>query len=283
MSLALDTRTKIALARTLRFAVMAWRRLWGLGNVVDTARHGVRWRLDLNEGIDFALYLFGRFEPETVRAYGRAVKPGDVVLDIGANMGSHVLFLADAAGPTGKVFAFEPTAYAYKKLTTNIALNPVLARTITAEQIMLVDDSAAPIPDAIYSSWPLSAPVDAQHPKHLGMPMQTTGARQMTLDDYLETVGAPTVRFVKMDVDGYECTVLRGAQKMLKRDKPLLLMEMMPYGLAEAGGSLEELLGLLSAAGYRPFRLDGTPLPADASIATHIPAAGSINVLCKAV
>jgi FkbM family methyltransferase len=283
MALQLNTRTKIALARIAHGAVMAWRRIFGLGNVVETTRHKVRWRLDLNEGIDFALYLFGRFEPETVRAYRPTVKPGDVVLDIGANVGSHVLFLAEAAGPTGKVIAFEPTAYAYKKLQANISLNPVLARTITAEQVMLVDGQATAVPAAIYSSWPLAAPTEAQHPKHLGVPMNTAGARHMTLDDYLEGIGSPPVRFIKMDVDGYECTVLRGAHKTLRRDKPVLLMEMMPYGLAEAGGSLEELLDLLGAAGYRPFRLDGSALPADRTIAQHIPAAGSINVICRVI
>jgi FkbM family methyltransferase len=280
MALQLNTRTKIALARIAYVMLMALRRPLGLGNIVETTRGGVRWRFDLNEGIDFALYLFGRFEPDTVNAYRHAVKPGDVVLDIGANIGAHTLFLAQAVGASGKVVAFEPTTYAYGKLTANISLNPDLARVIEAEQAMLVDTTTA-LPTAIYSSWPLSAPSGAQHPKHLGVPMDTAGARRVTLDDYLDGAGLAPVRFIKLDVDGHECAVLRGAHNTLRRDKPVLLMEMMPYGLTEAGSSLESLLGLLTGAGYRLFRLDGSPLPSDASLTRHIPPAGSINVLCR--
>ena len=70
---------------------------------------------------------------------------------------------------------------------------------------------------------------------------------------------------------------------LLRRDKPVLLMEMMPYGLEEVGASLDELLGLLSAHGYSLYNLNGkTALPADNSIRQKIPSAGGINVICIA-
>jgi FkbM family methyltransferase len=281
MPLQLNTKTKIALARVAYHGLMALRRPFGLDHTVDTQRDGVRWRLDLREGIDLAIYLLGRFEPETVQAYRRLIKPGDLVLDIGANIGAHTLHLAKAA-MGGKVVAFEPTAYAYAKLLANIALNPQLAPIIQPEQMMLVENSSTAAPAAIYSSWPLSTPTGTPHPKHLGVPMDTRGVRTSTLDDYLESAGVAPVRFIKLDVDGNESTVLRGAHKMLRRDKPVLLMEMMPYGLTETGSSFEELLALLNAAGYRLYRLNGSPLPSDSSLAQHIPPAGNINVVCRA-
>jgi FkbM family methyltransferase len=280
MTLQLNTRTKIALARVAHMIVMTWRRAVGVGNVVETVRGDARWRLDLNEGIDFAIYLLGRFEAETVRAYRRIVKPGDTVLDIGANIGAHTLFLAQAVGNGGNVIAFEPTTYAYHKLLANIGLNVELARRIRAEQMMLIGDGAKP-PAEIYSSWPLLARTENQHAKHLGVPMGTQGARHMALDDYLDEAGVAGVRFIKMDVDGHECAVLRGARRLLHRDKPVLLAEIMPYGLAEAGSSLEEMLGLLTAANYRLYRLNGSPLPSDSTLTRYIPAAGSINVICQ--
>ena len=88
---------------------------------------------------------------------------------------------------------------------------------------------------------------------------------------------------IKMDVDGHECQVLRGAHELLQRDKPVLLMEMMPYGLEEAGASLDELLGILSNYGYSLYHLDGrTSLPKNSSIRELVPAAGGINILCYA-
>ncbi len=98
-------------------------------------RRGVAWTLDLREGIDFSIWLLGAFELSTVRAYQRILRPGAIVLDIGANIGAHTLHLARAVGTEGKVWAIEPTDYAMGKLKTNIALNPELAPRIVGCQL----------------------------------------------------------------------------------------------------------------------------------------------------
>src|SRR5262249_59075587 len=99
--------------------------------------------------------------------------------------------------------------------------------------------------------------------------MTTRGARATTLDAALAEVGVHRVDFVKMDVDGYECGVLRGATNTL-RQGPHILMELAPYVLDETGTSIEELVEILGAAGYtltelgscRSIRRDGTPIRA---------------------
>lgn len=107
--MSLTTRRKLQVARVLGFCVRATRRLFGMrNNEVIVTRDGLRWQLDLTEGIDLATYL-GVFERSTVNAYKRLIRPGDVVLDIGANIGVHTLPLANCAGPHGHVYAFEPT------------------------------------------------------------------------------------------------------------------------------------------------------------------------------
>ncbi len=279
----LNTRTKLRIANALYRTVSGFRRLLGRTDSVRVARRGIHWQLDLREGIDLAIYLFGCFEYETLRAYRRLLKPGDTVLDIGANIGAHTLHLARCVSPIGKVIAFEPTAYAYNKLRQNIGLNPVLADLIQAEQIMLVDTGDSQGKSQLYSSWQIHAADPGTHPKHGGRLMDTIGAHHMTLDDYVARHNPGGVALVKLDVDGNECQVLRGAHELLQRDKPVLLMEIMPYGLEEAGVSLDELLGILSAHGYSLYRLDGrTALPADDSLGREIPPAGGINVLCFA-
>ena len=74
-----------------------------------------------------------------MQTYQRIVRRGDIVLDIGANIGAHTLHLAQAVGAAGKVWAIEPTDYAMAKLKANIALNPGLAARIVCCQLMLVD------------------------------------------------------------------------------------------------------------------------------------------------
>jgi FkbM family methyltransferase len=238
--------------------------------------------LDLREGIDLAIYLFGYFEYETVHAYRRILKPGDTVLDIGANIGAHTLHMARCVSPAGRVIAFEPTAYAYNKLRQNISLNPSLANLIQDEQIMLVGSDNAQVKPQLYSSWQIHDAAASNHPKHGGRLMDTTGAHNEALDSYITEHKIGAVSLIKIDVDGHECQVLRGARNLLWRDKPILLMEIMPYGLDETGDSLHELLAILSTHGYKLYGLDRrTPLPLDSSLQNKIPSAGGINVICR--
>jgi len=279
----MNTQTKLRIARALYWTMSHARRAFGKSDLAQINRRGVTWQLDLREGIDFAIYLFGYFEYETVRAYQRILQPGQTVLDIGANIGAHALHLARCVAPTGKVIAFEPTSYAFGKLTQNISLNPALSRCIQAEQVMLVDSPARQQPPQLYSSWQIHERGSDTHPKHGGLLMDTTGARIRTLDDYLGSQPAGQISFIKIDVDGHECQVLRGARELIRRDKPIILMELMPYGLDETGDSLDALLGILADANYSLYALDGeTPLPNDATIRQRISPGGGINVLCRA-
>lgn len=276
----LATRHKIALAAMAYRVLTGLRRLMGLPTNVEVVRRGIRWQLDLNEGIDFSIYLLGAFEHSTLRTYQRFVAPGSTVFDIGANIGAHTLHLAHCVGDAGRVIAFEPTAYAYRKLLQNLALNPALSTRVEAAQILL-DESEQPAPPTLYSSWPLTHGGPARHPKHLGRPMETAGAAVTTLDAYLDAHPGLAPNFIKLDVDGNECRVLRGARASLRRYQPTLLVELMPYGLEEAGCSFEEMLSLLEGPGYRLFRIPGlAPLPAAASqLRRRIPEGGSINVI----
>ena len=94
----LTTRTKIALARLIQRPLMMARRMFGQGHETIVRRRGVRWQLDLREGIDLSIYLLRAFEPSTLKAFERLVKPGMTVLDIGANIGAHTLHLARLVG-----------------------------------------------------------------------------------------------------------------------------------------------------------------------------------------
>src|SRR2546423_292610 len=110
------------------------------GRKVRPTVDGITFDLDLSEVIDTSIYL-GRYEPDVTAAFERFCRPGDQVLDIGANVGAHTLRLAKLAGETGRVYAFEPMDYAYAKLIQNVALNSF--KTITTFQVVLSDRNLA--------------------------------------------------------------------------------------------------------------------------------------------
>lgn len=279
----MKTRHKIALAALAQRAVVAGRRLTGARNAVTRVnRKGIEWQLDLREGIDFAIWLLGSFEPETVRCYRRLVRPGALVLDIGANIGAHTLHLAEAVGAEGRVLAFEPTDYAFAKLSQNCALNPHLQSRIRLFQAMLVSRDGPAETPRLYSSWPLQRDGDL-HAQHQGRLMSTSSARAATLDTALREAGIGRVDFVKLDIDGFECGMLEGAKSTLTRDHPVILMELAPYALEEQGDSLERLVGKLDALGYGLTDLSGRrSLPMNAALLDEMIAPGaSLNVLAQ--
>lgn len=276
----LSTRQKIRLAQWLHRAVRAGRRVTGRPMAGRFRRRGLHWALELDEGIDFAIWLFGAFESDVLRIYEHALPAGTVVLDLGANVGAHTLPLARAVGATGRVIAVEATAWAYGKLQANLALNPALAARVTAVQALLVPEPGAPVETEIHSSWPLAGAA-AVHPVLGAVPKSTAGARLVTVDQLVAELAPGPVGWIKLDVDGHELGVLRGAQTLLAQQRPTLIMELAPY--CHPGDGFEQLVRWLVAAGYTFFRPESRrPLPTDPEpLRRLIPTDGSINVLAR--
>jgi FkbM family methyltransferase len=244
--------------------VRAGRSLIGRTDRDIVVRGGITWELDLSQGIDFAIFLGNIYERQTRAALRKLVSPSSLVLDIGANIGAHTLHLAQLVGPAGRVIAFEPTDFAFRKLRRNLELNPELAARVTARHCFLTDTDAATVPSAIYSSWPL-ARRDDLHAKHLGHEMKTESAQARSLDGIVAELADRKVQLVKLDVDGFECDVLRGATRLLRDVRPVFVMELSPYVLDEHGTSLEQLLSFFIPNGYVFYdERTGRPLPSAA-------------------
>ncbi len=233
------------------------------GNSV-VVRQGLRFELDADEAIDFGLLVFRDFEPGLRRAIERTVRSGEVVLDIGANTGIHTLILARQVGPQGCVFAFEPTRFAFAKLRKNLSLNPDLATRVTALEIGLTDVPGHALPDAVSSSWNLSAPLASANPLDMGYAQSTSGAKTLTLDEWSATSNLTRLDWIKLDVDGFEVRVLRGARATLAKWRPKIFLEIAPHHFVRPEETFEQLIELIRDAGYRLHDLNGTAFPTDA-------------------
>ena len=278
----MKTNHKLAFAKVIFHALRVGRAMVGLSTKLTARRREIVYGLDLSQGIDLYIYLFGAFEITTTAALQRLVKSGDTVVDIGANVGAHTLHLAKAVGSSGKVFAFEPTAFAYGKLQRNLALNPGLASSVTVVQCFLGDGGVS-IPGSIPSSWPLASEAEL-HDKHGGELMATSGASTVELDRYLADANVARLDLIKLDVDGYECSVLAGARRSMERWKPIVVLELAPHVLEEQGTSVEKLLSFFIPLGYKLFKLDDSPLPANAKeICSLISDGESLNVIARSV
>jgi len=145
----------------------------------------------------------------------RLVKPGDVVYDVGANMGTHTLLLARLCAPTGKVYAFEPWPPNLESLQTNLKLNNV--RNVQVVPCALSDHSG--------KGW-FQRGEDHSTGKLVGDSVQQEAGVQVpvvSLDDFAK--GAQPPRVLKIDVEGAEGEVLQGAGQLLLEHRPLLICE----------------------------------------------------------
>jgi len=280
----ITTKRKVQLAALAARVIVSFRRLSGSGSVVVARRGGVWWELDLNEGIDFSIYLLGAFERSTAAALRKLLRPGDVAMDIGANVGSHTLGMAKSVGDGGRVFAFEPTDFAFSKLQRNLSLNPQLQGHTRTAQTFLGAGHGQSVPAGLYAKWPLFNR-EGVHPKHRGQMATTLCAKYSSLDEFASRERISRIDLIKIDVDGNELPVLQGALNSLQRYKPTLVMEMSPYIHAEQNQNFADLVQLLAALGYSLTDIDsGRTVPrVAAELEQLIPDGAGINVIARVV
>jgi FkbM family methyltransferase len=172
-------------------------------------------------------------EPDTIRWIDSFVRPGDVLYDVGANIGQYALYAARRLEGKCRVLAFEPEALNYAKLNRNIVLNG-LTEKVTAYCLAVADRTAIDYfyvksfaPGAALHTWgrPVTQGEAAFPPKN------RQGTMGVSLDDLTERFGLPFPAHIKVDVDGIEESVVKGARKVLAdRRLKTVLIEVFMHG-----------------------------------------------------
>lgn len=208
--------------------------------IVQSSIDGINYKLDLGEVIDLGVYL-NRYEPDVTAAIEKLCRPGFTVLDIGANIGAHALRIANIVGESGKVYAFEPTNYAYSKLVYNISLNQL--KNIVPIQIVLSNKNLLQQSIHFRSSWPTKGnPVE-----------QESIVDFIRVDDWCKREYVEYVDLIKLDVDGNEHSVIMGAESLLTSQHPLIIMEVWGPNFSN---ELKNPFIVLKQLGYRFFHID---------------------------
>jgi FkbM family methyltransferase len=241
---------------------------------------GITYELDLDELMDSVIYFEGSFEPDTTGVINKLCKEGMTVIDIGANIGCHTLRFAKLVGPRGKVIAFEPMSWAFSKLIRNIELNNF--DNIVLEKTALSNENNENQEVNFPCSWPISGIVDFKrylaHQAHIMKDVVDF----ITLDDYVSKKGMSKIDLIKLDVDGYEFKVIRGALETLKLYNPIIIMELAVYTLKEMGDKVTDLVSLLSDLGYKFYsEKDMKRFPSTDIMINSIPKEASINVVLR--
>jgi len=183
--------------------------------------HGVPLLVNIHDGgIGAYVFLGGRYALARVSEIQGAVKEGDVVIDIGANVGYFTVLLANLVGPKGKVYAFEPDPRNFNLLQRSIESNGY--SHVIAEQ-KAVSNEAGEFLLYQTQSWAANALTRAEH-------VGTVKVQVITLDEFLS--GEDHIDFVKMDMDGSEPLAIEGMAQLIQRSSNLrVLAEYQPGNL----------------------------------------------------
>jgi FkbM family methyltransferase len=187
----------------------------------------------------------GVYEPHLTRVFERYCHPGMTVVDVGANLGYYSLLASRLVGTSGRVIALEPNSENCRLLLSSLRLNG----STNVELLPVAADVA--------TGW-------AYYSTHVG-----SNGGLIDGDDLLTHPGVvvPTFRlddlvsarvdFLKMDVEGAEGRVVRGATRLIERDRPVVTTELKDEMLTRVSEmSVREYLGYFESIGYRPTLLD---------------------------
>lgn len=210
------------------------------------------------------------WNPIECRAFKKATRPGSIVLDIGANIGTYSLLFGRWTGAKGQVFAFEPASESFAALTQHITLNGL-------------QNVIAPIRDAISdrvgtmhffaSSTRGTNRLISTSESHPSLP--TEEIRTLTIDEFCASRDLkPDV--IKIDIEGFELAALRGAEKTLRarRSELTLFVEMHPTTWKTLGITRADVEKELVRQGYTAeplLSLDGDEWKTDGVCMRLIP------------
>ena len=191
-------------------------------------------------------YQDGYYEPHLVVALSRWISSSSTCLDIGANLGAISLQLSKIAS-NGHVYSFEPASTTFKYLTQNITANNI--KNITAYKMGVSDKTQDLILNYINDlsgcSFVLGGAIAA--PADEASTAKREPIHCIAIDDWVAQNNLPKIDFIKLDTEGMELAALRGAENLLRRDRPDLAIEFHPHTNDGFGhGSSKELFAMLT-------------------------------------
>ena len=207
---------------------------------------GFKMNLVKNSAIDYAFYMLKKandiYEPDTINYLKDKLKSGDAFIDGGAASGYFSLYASKLVGPHGKVFAFEPTNFGFKRLKCNIAINNF--KNIVAYKKALSDaNETAEISLSENDGGNSLAVATSEHKERV----------EVTTLDTVFSKGLPNLKCIKLDIEGMEAEAIAGARNLLLRSKSDVLFEFNYELLTKKNGNYNEAFDALRKLGYDRF------------------------------
>jgi FkbM family methyltransferase len=175
---------------------------------------------------------------------------GDTVIDIGAHLGIFSFFLAKQVGGTGKVYSFEPAKKTFDALTKTLRYNNLTGMVEARQQA--VSDSSGELTFYIYNNAGISNANSISSHNTVGKACKTTVSK-ISLDDLMATENIDTLTLIKIDAEGAELDILKGAEKLIHKFHPFITLEVHPKSFSDPQLTMKDLYETILRYGYGVF------------------------------
>jgi FkbM family methyltransferase len=216
---------------------------------IPVVRGHLKWVLNPSDHIHQDVFWCGIKDQWDVFHIRTLVKKGDTILDIGSNFGYYSVVLAAHLQKDCRIFAFEPLPENYARLVDHIKLNS-MGDCIEPSPLAISDVSGESVISLRVNGNSGSASLVASESE------QKIVIKTVSIDEFVEEKKLSRVDFLKVDVEGSEPLVLRGASQLIREQKPSMMVEFDSVVLRRAGSSVVELGRTLRAMGYSLFKAD---------------------------
>ena len=185
--------------------------------------------------------LHENWEEEETAFMARCLQPGDGMIDVGANIGVYAVQAASAVGPSGKIYAFEPNKKTFNMLDRTMHANGFSERCALYNAGLGARDTTGSFHLSSHATNPGSSYISVE-----------SGSQQISIHRMDSIEYERPIRFIKIDVEGFEYHVIEGAKATLAAHSPTILTEYFPRSLKEIGQvSGTRYIELLESLGYR--------------------------------
>lgn len=195
-----------------------------------------------NGVVDYDIFANGSFEGDILKLFKSELKKDDIFLDIGANIGQHSMY---ASFFCKHVYSFEPIKRIYDQFTDSVFENDILNISVY-NYALGKEKESIPI-------WSSASNMGASSILYSKNKKLEQYVKVIKLDDVYSVIGIEKVDFMKIDVEGYEWNVLLGAEELIKKYKPKILVEFIKYENSQDGETLQNIYNFIKKYDYEIY------------------------------
>ena len=208
---------------------------------------GLLFHCDTQSFLEWYIFFYGAFRPEVSRLINRMLRPGQVAIDIGANVGMHSVIMANRVGPTGHVVVFEPDPHPMGRLRRNMALNGIdWVTTVEAAVSARSETRTFYLHDDTIGNFANASLVAA----NVGKQTASVEMQVVSIDEWMRDNPLPRVDVVKLLAQGEEYNALQGMRGLIERDRPKIFFLYEPSYWQRQDLELMDAVNFFKGYGY---------------------------------